>query len=276
MSERLDRLMRRYTHAKSIGQTWEGHFEDIYDYFMPNRNIAKMSAPGEKHNIHVYDSTGILAVRSFVAQLHTGLVTPGLQWFDLDVGSDMAENDPRRDAIKKALKVITDIIFKAISNSNFDLAISEAFYDLAVGTGALMVREGTDENPLLFTAIPLLRIYPEEGVNGDIETIWRDFRKFPVRNIKRIWPQAKISDDLKMMLEADFNATIDLIDGTLFEPEKQKWNYVVIEQKTRRFVVDMTIDSSPWIVFRGFKRADETYGRGPADQALPTMKSLRK
>jgi hypothetical protein len=276
MSEKVERLLRRYNHAKNIGQMWENHFEDIYDYFMPNRNIAKMSAPGEKHNVHVYDSTGILAVRSFVSQLHTGLVPPGLQWFDLDIGSNILDNNPNKDTIKKALKVITDIIFESITNSNFDLVINEAFYDLAVGTGALMVREGTDDQPLLFSAVPLLRFYPEEGIKGDIETIWRDFRKFPIRNIKRTWPQAKISSELELMLDADFNAEIDLIEGTAFEPDKNQWNYVIIEQKTRRIIVDMMIDSSPWVVFRGFKRADEIYGRGPADQALPTMQSLNQ
>lgn len=280
MSERLERLMRRYTHARTRGQEWENHFEDIYDYFMPNRNIAKMSAPGEKHNIHVYDSTGILAVRSFVAQLHTGLVPPGLRWFDLDVGSDFPSNDPRKNAVKKALQIIADAIFKEISNSNFDLAINEAFYDLAVGTAALIVREGDNKNPLIFSAVPLLRFYPEEGPNGTIETVWRDFRKFPIRNIERTWPQAKISDELKLAMETDPNAKRDLIEGTVYEHKKKQWNYIVIENKTRTFIVDLKLGSdsaaSPWITFRGFKRADEIYGRGPADQALPTMQSLNQ
>jgi len=276
MSQRIEVLLRRYKDAKTRGMTWEDHFEDIYDYFMPNRNIAKQSAPGEKHNVHLYDSIGVLATRSFVAALHTGLTPPGLQWLELMPGTNIKDTDPNYDHIKEALKEVTDIIFDVIEASNFKLAINEAYYDLAVGTGALVVNEGPIDNPLIFSAVPLLRIYPEAGIKGDIETIWRDFRKFPLRNVKRTWPQAKLSDGLATLLEQDPNAKVDLIEGTIFNPDKKKFEYIVIEQRAKSLIVDQLIRSSPWIVFRAFKRADEVYGRGPADQALPTMATLNE
>jgi hypothetical protein len=276
MSERITRLKRRYDDAKKRGMTWVNHFEDIYDYFMPNRNIARQSAVGEKHNIHLYDSTGILAVRSFVAALHTGLTPPGLQWLELEPGSEIDESEPGYEQLKKGLKETTDLIFKFVETSNFKLAINEAYYDLAVGTGALVINEGTTDNPLIFSAVPLLRIYPEEGISGDIETVWRDFRKFPVRLITRTWATAKLSQGLSTMLETDPNAEVDLIEGTVFEPKKKVWEYIVLEQRTNSIIVDQKLKSDPWIVFRAFKRADEVYGRGPADQALPTMASLNQ
>lgn len=274
MGERIERLLRRYDDAKTRGLEWQNHFEDIYDYFMPNRNIAKQSSPGEKHNIHLYDATGTLALRSFVAALHTGLTPPGLQWLELMPGTNLKDTDPEFDKVKEDLKEVTDTIFEFVEASNFKLAINETYYDLAVGTGALIVNEGPVEDPLLFSAVPLLRIYLEAGVRGDIETVWRDFRKFPVRNIKRTWPQATLNDALTTMLEQDPNAEVDLIDGTIFNSDKNKWDYIVLEQRTKSLIVDQTIDSSPWVIFRAFKRADEVYGRGPADQALPAMQSL--
>lgn len=276
MSERITRLKCRYDDAKKRGMTWQNQFEDIYDYFMPNRNIAHQSAVGEKHNVHLYDSTGILAVRSFVAALHTGLTPPGLQWLELEPGSEIKETEPGYDQLKEQLKETTDLIFEFVETSNFKLAINEAYYDLAVGTGALVINEGTVDNPLLFSAVPLLRIYPEEGISGDIETVWRDFRKFPVRNITRTWPTAKLSSGLSTMLETNPNAKVDLIEGTVFEPKRKIWEYIVLEQRTNSIIVDHRLRSTPWIVFRAFKRADEVYGRGPADQALPTMTSLNQ
>jgi hypothetical protein len=276
MTERLERFMKRYKDASERGQTWRNHFEDIYDYFMPNKNIAKQSAPGEKHNIHLYDSTGIMAVRSFVSALHTGLTPPGLQWFDLSPGSDISESDPNYQQIKEQLRLTTDLIFRHIAASNFDLAINETYYDLAVGTGALVVNEGPADNPLLFSSFPLLRIYPEAGVRGDVETVWRDWRKFYVRNIRRTWPQAKLNSELETMLESDPDAAVDLVEGTVFNQAKNNWDFVLWENRTRSMLADIPIESSPWIVFRGFKRADEVYGRGPADQALPTMQSLNQ
>lgn len=272
MSIRIQNLLRRYDSAKSVGMTWGNLFEDIYDLFMPNRNIAKQSAAGERHNIHLYDSTGALAVRSFVSQLHTGLTPPGTKWIELAPGSEV--NPAERNELQKKLTEISDIIFRYVSNSNFDLAINEAFYDLAVGTGALVVNEGPDDDLLQFSSVPLLRIYPEEGIRGDIETVWRDFKKFPARNIKRTWPDAKLNSSLETRLEQEPNAEVELIEGTIFNPKMQAWDYVVIELSTNDAIVDKKLKSSPWIVFRGFKRADEVYGRGPADEALPTMATL--
>lgn len=275
-SDKLARLKRRYADARTRGMTWLNHFEDIYDYFMPNRNIARQSAVGEKHNVHLYDSTGILAVRSFVSLLHTGLTPPGLQWLELEPGSEALQNEADVDLIRKQLKEVTNIIFKFIETSNFKMAINETYYDLAVGTGAMIVNEGTFDNPLVFSSVPLLRIYPEAGVNGQIETVWRDFSKFPVRNITRTWPTAKLSAELSTMLETDPNAKVDLVEGTVFNPKKNAWDYIVWEERTNSIIIDQFFRSSPWIVFRSFKRADEVYGRGPADQALPTMTSLNE
>lgn len=276
MSERFENLIRRYSKARSRGLEWQNHFEDLYDLFMPNRNIAKESARGQRHNITVYDITGILATRSFVSLMHNGLTPLGVDWMIFEAG--IAIPPPLKNAVDKGLRIASDKVNQFIRDSNFHLAISEAYADLAIGTGSLIVNEGDSTNPLIFEAVPLLRVFPESSPFGDIRTVWYDMQKVPIRDIDKLWPKAifntKIPESINMQVQTDPNAEINLITGTVWNKNTQKYDYVVLDEKTKSFLVDVKMDSSPWIIFRGFKRAGETYGRGPCDQAFPTMATL--
>lgn len=271
----VDIYLQRFNIAKTKAQEYKTHFEDIYSMFMPNRNLYDSGTKSiQSFNRELYDTTGVLAIRTFVSQIHLALTPIGTEWLKLEAGSLVSTE--LKDKVNRAAQEYTSLIFKFINESNFDLAINEAYYELAVGTGAIVVNEGDDENPLLFSAVSIPFYFPEEGPYGTIETVWREFTNFPYRNINRTWRKAKIPAVLVDAYTRDPNISVNLIEGTVWDEEKQKFHYCVIHVESKSIIFEEYSPSSAWIVFRGFKRANEIYGRGPCDDALPTMQTLNK
>jgi hypothetical protein len=71
------------------------------------------------------------------------------------------------------------------------------------------------------------------------------------------------------------NARFDLVEGVVFDPDKNNYRVVVLQQGvTDDFMLDVRSPSSPWIVARWSKASNEVGGRGPVIFALPTIRSL--
>jgi hypothetical protein len=272
----VDVYLDRFNRAKEKAALYRSLFEAIYRMFMPNRNFydSAQRTSGQIYNKDLYDGTGVLAVRTFVSQVHLALTPIGTQWLTVQAGTQVTDDE--KDTVNRFAQKYTDTIFQYLNESNFDMAINEAYYELAIGTGAIVINEGPDENPLIFSAVSIPLYYPEEGPFGTIETVWREFNKFPFRNILRTWKKATINPQLAQQAERDPNLEVDLIEGSVWDDEKNNFHYCVINPATKDVLFEEYSKSSPWIVFRGFKRANEIYGRGPCDDALPTMQSLNK
>lgn len=276
MIDKLEEHLRRFAFAKAQALQHKAHIEQIYAMFMPNRDDydSKNQSPGGIHNIKLYDTTGVIAARTHIAQLHVGLTPIGKKWSQLEAGTDVPEVE--KENANRLAQSATDVMFKYLEQSNFHLAMNEAYHDLTIGTGALVLNEGPDDNPFLFSAVPIPFFFPEEGPHGTIETVWREFLSIPFRNILRMWPGAKIPEVIAQAAKEDVDFKLDLIEGSVFDVETNLFEYVVIHEGTKEVFYKEITPSSQWIVFRGFKRANEVYGRGPADQALPTMQTLNQ
>ena len=66
----------------------------------------------------------------------------------------------------------------------------------------------------------------------------------------------------------------DLIEGAVWDSEKDDFRIVVMLQDTQEMLLDVRSKSSPWIVARWSKASNEVGGRGAVLEALPTIRSL--
>jgi hypothetical protein len=69
---------------------------------------------------------------------------------------------------------------------------------------------------------------------------------------------------------------VDLLEATIYDPERGDWCYHVIEAKSKEEIVYRRMLSSPWVISRYSKIAGEVYGRGPLLTAMPDIKTLNK
>lgn len=282
--ERVQNYIRRFKGASARADLWRGILLEAYSYTQPNRNLYDNNLTGgAKKNIPVYDTTAVNATQSFVAMLVSSLAPPNTEWAQLDVGTDVPKE--YREDMARSLQVITTELFKYINNSNFAQAAYESYQDAAITMGALMVTEGTDDNPLIFSCSPIYDFKPEQGPDGRIQTCWRQWQRVEGRNIEQLWPDAVISDELRRLIDnskeaADTAGNFELIEGIVYNDdtnnEKERYIYSVICTNTNDEIVYEKTASSPWVVYRWSRLATEIFGRGPVLEALPSIESLNK
>ena len=272
----VDYYRERYRRARAIADLWISLLEACYHYTVPSRNLFYWTSQyqGAQKNAKVYDTTPVAALRNFVSKVQGALTPPQQTWAILEAGTEIPEEEKER--VNLYLQKTTDIVFNYIRQSNFDLAVSECYYDLGIGTGALLCNEGPDENPLRFYSVPLARLAIEESVNNILETCYRWWDEIPIRDINVLWPKAKLTHTMKEMLRNDPHAHVkNLVEGTIFEYGKKKpFKYILMYED--ELLIDEYQESSPWIVFRWSKVNNEVYGRGPVIEALPSILSLNE
>ena len=272
----IDYYQRRYKHARSKADLWISLLEACYHYTVPSRNLFYWTSQyqGAQKNARVYDTTAIAGVNTFVSKVQGSLTPPQQIWAILEPGIEVPEEDKER--VQKYLQQASNIIFDYLRRSNFDLAINECYYDLAIGTAALICNEGTDEDPFLFYSVPLARLAVEENHTGLIDSCYRWWDEIRITDIQVLWPRAVLTATMKQMLLEDPNATVkNFVEGTIFVKGEDK-PYIYILMYEHELLLEEQLVSSPWIVFRWSKVNNEIFGRGPVIEALPSILSLNE
>ena len=274
--KRLEMYIRRYNRASGVAQLWWPILESAYHYCIPNRNLYYYTnqTQGSQKNIKVFDTTQVAATKSFVSKVHRALTPPQQTWAFFEAGENVS--DEEKEEIDKMLQVRTDTLFSYIHASNFDIAINEAYYDLAVGTGVLVVNEGTEDNPLLFSSIPLEQVAIEESINHRVETCFRTWGETRIMDIQSMWPRAKITSTMAQQLKDDPAATIkSFVEACIFSATNTATPYTYCLWNGNDILLEEMHESSEFIIFRWSKINNEVFGRGPIIDALPSIISLQ-
>ena len=272
----LDLYKRRYKRAQDVAYLWWPVLEACYHYCVPSRDLYYYSnrTQGQQKNIRVYDTTQVAATISFVSKIQRALTPPQQNWAYLEAGEDVPEE--MQEEVNLQLQRATDIIFSYIRASNFDLAINECYYDLALGTAVLVINEGPDDNPLLCASIPLDQVAIEESINHRIDTCFRTWYEVRIADIKSMWPRAKLTAAMEQQLKEDPNALAkNLIEAVLYMVDDKVFPYRYVLWNNEDMLLNEEHDSSEFIIFRWSKINNETFGRGPIVNALPSILSLQ-
>lgn len=268
----VGKLRKRIEVAEGIKMQYKSLFEGAYELALPQRNLFTMRSQGEAKMERVFDSAGIAGVNGFVNRIMTSLTPPFARWAELKAGPSIA--DANKDQANKILELITDVVFSAINSSNFTIAAGEMYYDLAVGTGAMLILEGDDEQPLKFQSVPTSELALDEGENGFISGIFRK-HKVPARGVLQTWPDAKLVSELADIMQDSPEKDLEFDEVTYYDAEKKTWQYEILYQRKER-IVEREYGVNPWVIVRWSKVAGEVFGRGPLLQALPDLKMLNK
>ena len=281
----LETLRKRYNAAKYIADLWIPIQQASYFYSIPFRNryyLPGKEFQGTIQNTRVYDTTAVEAVTTFVSKIHETMTPPKTQWAYLEVDEAMID-DPTSDDNRKLLEeaqLILDTymrrLFTFIHASNFDVTINECYYDLCVGTAALVINQVNDEMPVMCTSIPADKLAIEEAVNGNIESWYRTWQNLKINELHLRWPNIVISPNLQALVASDPDAVVrNIYEGVAyFSNQPQKYCYAVWADND--LLYNQWLDSSPGIVWRWKKVNNETWGRGPVMEALPSIISLNE
>jgi hypothetical protein len=281
----LEMLRKRYNSAKYVADLWIPIMQASFFYAVPFRNryyLPGKEFQGTIQNTRVYDTTAVEGVTTFVSKLHESMTPPLTQWAYLEVDKSMITDSDDENNIKileeaqMILNAYMKRLFVYIHQSNFDVVINECYYDLSIGTAALVINQHTDEQPFLCTSIPMDKLAIEEAVNGNIESWFRTWQNLKIMELHTRWPGIIISDSLYQLVAADPDAVIrNVYEGVAyFVNQPNKYCYAVWADNDLLYV--QWLESNPGIVWRWKKTNNETWGRGPVMEALPSIISLNE
>ena len=268
-------IKKRFASASERRELWRSTLQDMYEFFNPNRETFNFHSPGQRKNRHLYDSTGVEALQTFVSVITSSITPESTKWMKYEAGSDI--QDDEQDAANEALEAATSTFFKYLSHSDFSSQINLSHQDMAISMGCLLVEQGNDiDEPLLkFTAIPLPELYPEPTSMAKVHTVFRK-HSIKAQEIMLKFPEAKLNPKQERIVRENPTSDVDIIDGSQVFNFKDKTYHQVVMWDDEIIFHQSYGDSPVAIVYRWSKVSGETYGRGPADMAMADVRTLNK
>ena len=255
----IEKINNRLNSLREDKSWIDGKYDDIKKYFL---------LPYEKQK-HDVNSIGFCACEQLAAFLHTSMTNPSVKWLSLN---PMDENRDDKE-ILNWLQKVENIIYEVFSSPETYLnsQIHEMYLELVgFGTGVLYIQEDKDSPfGLYFISVPLKECLIDEGHNGMVDTVYREFT-MTVR-------QVEAQFDTEMTEEEDKNKEVIILHAIEPDPDKKnKYLSVYINKKNEEILDEDTLNYMPYLVVRWSKRSGSKYGVSPAMIALSEIKRLQQ
>lgn len=277
LAQKLNKIIERYARSKSRRQSWEAHWEDCYDYALPQRcDASQFGVPGGSRTKTLYDGTAMDAVEQLSASLLGHLTPPWTQWFGFKAGPDLSESEAQK--LAPVLEEIARKIQAHFDRSNFSVEMHQCFLDLAVGGTSTLYFEETEigeYSAFKFSSVPLQDVVLEEGNNGFLDGSYRQL-SLTLSQLQSRYPKAELPMDILRQGDADSQTKFDVLESVLPENGIYQYTAILIEDSAPVLLKDGEFNSSPAISFRWMKSPGEIYGRSPVMKALPDIKTANK
>jgi len=288
MAINTDDVWRRFLLAQERRAGWERHWQECYDFALPQRQVFGGPRPGgAKRTDRLFDGTAADAVDQVAASLLAHLTPPWSRWAGLCMGADA--DAVMRETGAPALDRAVTVLQSHFDRSNFAVEIHQAYLDLVTaGTACLLFEEAPvgEFSAFRFTAVPLDQIAVEEGPSGRLDALFRVTQPTEAELTRRFSARALESLGLAAKSGA---ATGDparerrhrLVEAVL--PDEQRFAYWAFLGRDGGFgtaappiLASGGFATSPFITFRWMKAPGEIYGRSPVMKALPDIKTANK
>jgi hypothetical protein len=277
-------VLRRFRQARGRRGTWESHWQECYDFALPQRGHGLLSgaveSSGGRRVERLYDGTAPDAVEQLAASLLAELTPPWSRWFGLQPGPAL---DPEEAAeLAPMLERAERVLQGHFDRSNFSVEMHQCYLDLVtVGTACLLFEEAGVGEPsaFRFLAVPLSEAVLEEGPGGRLDVTFRRAR-LTLPQIRQRFPDAELPPRLLEAGNADPEARFAVVESVL--PDGHAYDYAAILEDGLDGAGETGVlargrfGQTPFLSFRWMKAPGEAYGRSPVMKALPDIKTANK
>jgi len=172
-------IKQRYDALWGIRKTIEQDWDLIEKFIAPLRGGKFFQEQTSEHEIDwrrgrdVFDSTAILAANTLASSIHGALTSPSTRWFDLRFRDD---NLNLEDTATEWLQEVSQRMWYALQDSDFNLEVNEAYQDLVAFGSSCVIEEAESEvewKGIDFSTLPIREIYFEQNHKGQIENFYR-------------------------------------------------------------------------------------------------------
>lgn len=261
---------------------WLNTWQEIADYVIPRKNniLAKTSPGAKRTPVTLYDSTAIHSNDLLASSLQGAF---SMSWFNLKFANEALNDDEEAIAW---LDECNKIMRREFIKSNFRTESHEVFLDCtSLGTGLIFIEEKTIQsagfNGLRFTAFPISDYAIDENAEGYVDTVLRKI-EYTARQAVQIFGKSAGKSAIDA-LEKEPRKTIKYIHAvfpaseyTQKIPGGKKWASLVVCVNDTITIKTNGYHEFPYAVPRWNKVSGEQYGRSPAYNAMPDIKTLNK
>ena len=273
----LTPLLGRFEQARTRREYWETHWQDCYDYALPQRGgFDRINTPGDRRMEQIYDSTAMDAVDQLAASLLGNLTPPWTQWFGLKPGPDLPPEEA--EALSPVLETAGQTIQAHLDRSNFSVEMHQSFLDLVVGGTATLFVEETDPgsfSAFKFTSVPLTDVVLEEGENGFLDGVYRTMR-LTFSQLKGRYPLAEWPFDVTQQGEREPQFRFEVLESILPAGGMYHYSALLLNHGQPIELYRGRFADTPAVAFRWIKSPGEVYGRSPVMKALPDIRTANK
>ena len=199
-------------------------------------------------------------------------------FFQLEPGPAAERLGVDKAEFTRALQDISKVVHAALRTSTFHVASHEMYLDLFAGTGAMLIREGDDDDVIECVSVPYHELALEtDGFNRVRGVYWR--KKWDVHELRDMWPDGAFGDKLREKMRQNESSDVTIVQATIYDPKLKIWVLTVFWEDAPAddpAIWSENFRVTPWLTPRFYVVPGEPYGRGPGMIAMPNIKTLNK
>lgn len=280
-------MIRRWGKLRANRGNWEIQWQEISEIVYPNDSRSfqgQLITQGEKRsNQKLYDSTANIALSRFVAILESLLTPHNAKWHRLHT-DDPALNKNRK--VQEYFETVNNILFREryLDTANF-VEHNQAVYNSlgAYGTGALFIDQLWGQPGFRYKFIHLGELYFSENHQGIPDEVHRYFR-MTAKQAYQKWGE-KCPEIIKQNATDNPETLYEFLHSVVprdgYDPQRldfrgMPWAAYEISVTGNQLLTEGGYRTFPYAISRYSQSLQEVYGRGPAMDVLPTIKTLNE
>jgi hypothetical protein len=285
-------IVQEFERVQGDRGNWESHWQEIADRMLPAHSRLFTSrgtdqTQGDKRTDKIFDSTAQVALKRFAAILDS-LLTPRNQIWHRLMPSD--RDLAKEKEVRVYFEEVNRTLFKLryANDANFSMNNQQSYISVgAYGTGCMFIDSLRNQmkvpSGLRYRNIHLSEIYFIDNHQGIVDQTLRHFYR-TARQAFQMWGD-KTPENIKAKLKDNPNQLFPFVHcvklRTDYDPERADIkgmpfvsHYVALDGK--KHIQEDGYNSFPYSIARYEQAPNETYGRGPAMDVLPAVKTLNE
>jgi hypothetical protein len=273
-------IIAEYSNMKEFRVNFETQWQEVAERVWPERSLFTTleRSEGEKRTEQMFDSTAMLALPKFAAAMDS-LITPRTQqWHKLTVQDELLGSNLN---VKRYLEAVNNQLWRLrySPKANFAGQQSEVYMSIgAFGNGVMFVDDVVGVG-IRYKSCHLGEIFYAENYFGKIDKLVRRFQMSARQIVQKYGDKASI----KAKTIYDKNPEQRLWVLHCVKPNETAKrgdrsyrgmpyaSYYVCEEG-KEVMSEGGYRTFPYVIYRHITTPGETYGRGPAMSALPSIK----
>lgn len=286
--EKAQRILREFGIVQGQRGVWESHWQEIAERIYPSMsrkfNPYWFTTAGSKQNNYVFDSTAALALNRFAAIMDSLLTPRSNKWHSLCSTDDKLN---KRNDVRSWYESVTSLLFhyRYLGTANFSSQNHQNYKSLgAFGSGCLFVDALSGAPGLRYKTVSLGEVYFVENHQGIVDKCFRYF-ELTVRQAIQKWGD-KLPQNIRTMADKDPETIfhfIHVVEPRIedYDPGRKdfkgmKYESTYISREETTLLEEGGFHVFPYAISRYDQYPSEVYGRSPAMDLLPAIKTLNE